>query len=103
MVLLADLPELTEPDLNKALQAIDLNSENTIWRGATEDGKPGHPIIFKAEHFAQFATLQGDSGGQEIVRAARDRTVLVLLDGQRARLDLDTPEDWAAWRKKSER
>ncbi|PJE36025.1 nucleotidyltransferase family protein, partial [Pseudooceanicola lipolyticus] len=27
-----------------------------------------------------------------------DRVQLVPLPGQRARADLDTPEDWAAWR-----
>ena len=98
MVLLADLPDLTEDDLNKTLQAVDLTSEKTIWRGATLDGKPGHPIIFRSDHFVEFAALQGDSGGQDIVRKAWDQTVLVLLEGQHARLDLDTPEDWAAWR-----
>lgn len=98
MILLADLPALTENDLKNTLQAVDLKSEKTIWRGATEDGKPGHPIVFKAIHFDGFAKLRGDTGGQDIVRAARDQTVLVLLEGQHARLDLDTPEDWDRWR-----
>ncbi len=30
-----------------------------------------------------------------------ERIVTVALPGERAILDLDTPEDWAAWRKGS--
>lgn len=99
MLLLADLPELTQNDLNTCLQAVDIKSDKTIWRGVTADGKPGHPIIFAAQHFPRFAALSGDTGGRDIVAAARDRTLLIPLPDQHARRDLDTPEDWADWRK----
>lgn len=98
MVLLGDLPELTEDDLRSVLQAVDLKSNYTIWRGATSDGKPGHPTVFAACHFPKFARLGGDSGGRDIIQSAKDKTLLVRLSGQQARLDLDTPEDWAKWR-----
>lgn len=98
MLLLADLPELTCDDLNSVLQAVDLKSQNLVWRGMTQDGRPGHPIVFAAALFPAFASLTGDSGGREVVAQASDRTVFVPLPGDRARRDLDTPEDWAAWR-----
>lgn len=98
MVLLGDLPDLTGNDLNKVLQSLDVNKDCLIWRGATADGKPGHPVIFSAQLFDQIARLSGDSGGREVVQAAAGRIALVPLEGNRARLDLDTPEDWAAWR-----
>ncbi|MCB1376719.1 MAG: nucleotidyltransferase family protein, partial [Rhodobacteraceae bacterium] len=79
-------------------QAVDLKSDTLIWRGATEDLRPGHPIVFAAPLFPAFAALCGDSGGREIVAMAEDRVKLIALPGQRARRDLDTPEDWAAWR-----
>jgi len=101
MLLLADLPDLTEKDLKTCLQAIDLKSDKTIWRGVTLDGKPGHPIIFAALHFPSFAKLSGDSGGRDIVAAARNDTQLVPLPNQHANRDLDTPEDWADWRAKN--
>ena len=99
MVLLSDLPELNESDLKKVLQAVDLESGNTIWRGATSAGKPGHPTVFAACHFARFAALSGDVGGRDIVAAAADSTVLVPLPDNHALLDLDTPEEWEAWRR----
>ena len=98
MLLLADLPELTENDLRTIAQAVDLDSEIKIWRGMTEQGAPGHPVVFHADLFDAFATLQGDTGGREVVAQAKGRVALIPLPGTRARLDLDTPEDWAAWR-----
>jgi len=101
MMLLADLPDLTTEDLITCLRAVDLSSDTSIWRGATEDGKPGHPIIFAAKHFAAFAKLTGDSGGRDIVAAAQDQTQLIPLPGQHARRDLDTPQAWEAWRREN--
>jgi len=101
MLLLADLPDLTTEDLITCLRGVDLASNVSIWRGATEDGKPGHPIVFAAKHFAAFAKLAGDSGGRDIVAAAQDQTQLIPLPGQHARRDLDTPQAWEAWRREN--
>lgn len=98
MLLLGDLPELTAEDLAAVAQAASPETGALVWRGATADGKPGHPIVFAAPLFGEFARLSGDGGGREVVAAAGDRVQLVPLPGQRARADLDTPEDWAAWR-----
>lgn len=98
MLLLADLPEITQRDLTTMIAATQATPDALIWRGATEDGKPGHPIIFHRSLFTDLARLTGDGGGQSVVKAATGRVHLVPLPGQRARLDLDTPEDWAVWR-----
>lgn len=98
MLLLADLPALTEADLNHVLEQADFTSETLIWRGATQDGRPGHPVIFAAPLFAALRALRGDGGARDVVRAAGARLQLVPLPEDRARRDLDTPEDWAAWR-----
>ncbi len=98
MVLLADLPALRTEDLLEVAQAVDLQSDLLIWRGATSTGKPGHPIVFKAELFAEIARLHGDGGGHKVVEAAQGMVALVPLKDNRARLDLDTPEDWERWR-----
>ncbi|WP_420012177.1 nucleotidyltransferase family protein [Tateyamaria sp.] len=98
MVLLADMPEISEHDLRKVQNSVATHPDTLIWRGATQDDKPGHPIVFDASLFAQLTRLTGDSGGQAVVKAAGNRVHLVPLKGQTARLDLDTPEAWAAWR-----
>ncbi|MEM9576748.1 MAG: nucleotidyltransferase family protein [Pseudomonadota bacterium] len=98
MILLADLPELTPADLRRVLAAVNTESSTLIWRGATEDGKPGHPIVFARPLFTVLQRMQGDDGGQKVVSEHQDRMTIVRLPGQRARLDLDTPEDWHRWR-----
>ena len=99
MVLLGDLPDLTVSDLCQVARAVDLADDTQIWRGATAQGAAGHPIIFRSTLFDAFATLKGDSGGREIVADAAGQIQLIALAGNRARGDLDTPQDWAAWRK----
>ena len=99
MILLGDLPDLKVSDLCKLASAVDLQSDTQAWRGATAQGAPGHPIIFRNTLFDAFATLKGDSGGREVVARAQGHVALIPLPDNRARGDLDTPEDWAAWRK----
>ncbi len=98
MLLLGDLPDLAADDLKTVLYAADFTTTNLIWRGVTEDGKPGHPIVFRADLLPHFAHLSGDDGGREILPHAKGRIALIPLPGRRARADLDTPEDWATWR-----
>lgn len=96
MLLLADLPDLTRHDLGQVLAAID--EDALIWRGAAQDGTPGHPVIFDASLFDAFADLTGDTGGQDVVRQAAGHVVHVPLPGTHALRDLDTVADWEKWR-----
>ncbi|WP_050603566.1 NTP transferase domain-containing protein [Ruegeria sp. 6PALISEP08] len=100
MVLLADLPDLTQADLAAVLSARQTHPDSLIWRGATADGKPGHPVIFDRTLFDQLSALQGDDGAQKVVRAHQGKVHLHCLPDRNALLDLDTPDDWYTWRKK---
>jgi CTP:molybdopterin cytidylyltransferase MocA len=99
MILLADLPDLTAADLARVLSDVDLASDTLIWRGTTAEGAPGHPIVFAAPLFDGLKAITGDHGGAEVVRANRHLTHFVPLPDAHALRDLDTPEDWADWRK----
>ena len=101
MILLGDLVELTTADLRAVLSAMATQPGHLVWRGATQDGKPGHPVLFNASLRGDFAKINGDSGGAGIIKAQASATYLVPLPGQHARCDLDTPEDWDAWRAKT--
>ncbi len=100
MVLLADLPEITESDLLQVTTSVQKHPECLIWRGATATGKPGHPVVFDRSLFEELSHLTGDEGAQSVVRAFKDAVHLQQLPGENALLDLDTPEDWARWRAK---
>ena len=58
---------------------------------------PGHPVLFGRRFFEALAGLTGDRGAREALREAGDFVTEVPTAGQRALVDLDTPEDWAAW------
>ena len=98
MILLVDLPDVTTADLREVLAQVNHSGSTLIWRGATEDGAPGHPIVFASSLFPALQGVQGDTGGAEVVAQHKNRTQIVRLPGSHALRDLDTPEDWARWR-----
>jgi len=98
MVLLADMPDLTTDDINTVLQAVDLKSDIRIWRAVTQSGAAGHPTVFHNDLLPALIALRGDIGGRDVAQAYCHRTRLIPLPGAHARTDLDTPQDWAAWR-----
>jgi CTP:molybdopterin cytidylyltransferase MocA len=62
-------------------------------------GRAGHPVGFPARLLPALLDVSGDLGAREVL--TRNPPQPVPLPGQRATLDLDTPEDWAAWRQGS--
>ncbi len=97
MILPADMPGPTTEDLRQMLDLFDAHPQ-TILRATAEDGREGHPAVFPADLFGALRELTGDEGGRSVLKANRHRLRLVPLPGDRAVLDLDTPEDWAAFR-----
>jgi len=98
MILLADLPDILSEDIRCVAQDVDLNHKHCIFRGATAAGAPGHPVVLSRALFPELMALTGDSGAQSVIRRHADKVRLVPLPGRHALRDLDTPEDWAAWR-----
>lgn len=97
MLLLADLPEITAEDLTHLLTLWQQEPE-AILRGAAQDGTPGHPVCFPPDLRDDLLTLRGDEGARSVLIRHRARLRAVRLPGTHATTDLDTPEDWAAWR-----
>lgn len=102
MILPADMPELTADDLTTMLLAHQ-TAPAAILRAVDCDGTTGHPVIFPADLFPALATCRGDTGARDVLRQHQGRVILVSLPDRHATTDLDTPEDWAAWRRRSER
>lgn len=98
MILLPDLPDITTEDLS-AMLAAQAGAPGSTLRACTEDGTPGHPVIFPRRWFGELARLTGDRGAGALLR--RIDVTCYPLPGRRAITDLDTPADWAAWRARS--
>ena len=97
LIVLADLPDLTEQHLLKTISAATAHPLAQVVRGATHEGRAGHPVLLRQTLFPDLAALSGDTGAQPVLKRHAANTVLVPI-GPAALRDLDTPEDWAAWR-----
>jgi CTP:molybdopterin cytidylyltransferase MocA len=97
MVLPADMPGFTSAALSRLIGEFAADPQR-ILRGGTTDGLPGHPVIFPRDLWPDLARVTGDEGGRAVIQANKGRVRVIPLPGLMATLDLDTPEDWAAWR-----
>ena len=97
LIALADMPEVSAHDLHLMI-ALSAQAPRAILRAATQDGRPGNPVLFPADMLAELRTITGDKGARDLLRHHAARVHLIPLPGQNALTDLDTPEDWAAWR-----
>lgn len=97
LLLLADLPEITLADLRLVLAARAPHPDR-ILRGTAADGTPGHPVLFPPDLRADLLALHGDAGARSVLVRHAARVLPVALPDRHAVTDLDTPEDWAAWR-----
>jgi molybdenum cofactor cytidylyltransferase len=62
------------------------------------DGTPGHPVLFGGRFFGQLSARTGDRGARSVIEASADCVAHVPTAGRTSLVDLDTPEDWEAWR-----
>lgn len=98
LILLPDVPGITASDIRSAIERFEAAGGDTPTRATDAEGRPGTPLIVPPRLLPQFAKLSGDEGGRAVLK---DETInSVLLQGDRATRDLDTPEEWMAWRKK---
>ncbi len=99
LIMAADLPGLTAQDLATIAGADP--GDALIVIATSAGGALGHPVMFDGSLRRDFAALSGDEGARQIVRAHRVRMRTTPLPGDHATRDLDTPEDWAQWRRET--
>lgn len=96
MIVLADMPEIMAADLHLLIGLWE-QGVAPIVQAATSDGLAGAPVLFGKQFFKELSALQGDVGAKSVLNRHSGKVALIPLKGNRARLDLDTPEDWASW------
>jgi molybdenum cofactor cytidylyltransferase len=97
LIALADMPEVTAHDMHLII-ALSAQAPRAILRAAGQDGTPGNPVLFPADMLTELHAIKGDKGARDLLQRHGARVHLIPLPGRNALTDLDTPEDWAAWR-----
>ena len=98
LIVLGDMPELSTQDINRVLAAFDPSEDRAIVRATGTDRTPGQPVLFGRRFFEALQGLEADVGARRVVAEHPEYVVDVALEGDHAIVDLDTPEEWAAWR-----
>ena len=95
MVHLPDMPDLETSDLARLIEAFARDPSHPV-RATSETEVPGHPVILPRRLFSTLAVLTGDRGARAAVEGLPVQ--LIALEGDRALVDLDTPQEWEQWR-----
>ena len=99
MILLPDVPGIGPFDIKSVITAFEKAGRDTPTRASDANNRPGTPLLVPTRLVPAFTKLTGDDGGKSIMR---DELVnLVQISDNRATTDLDTAEDWAAWRREN--
>ena len=93
MVVLPDLINLTTQDLFTVLRA----AGSQPVRATDDTGVPGHPVVFPRICFDALAQSDPSEDGPRRVLKAHG-CKFVKIPNDHATRNLDTPEDWDAWR-----
>ena len=90
------MPEIDTQDMRTLMDHFTNTGGTQIVRATTNDGSPGHPVVFPPATFPALMELSGDEGARSVVKSAKDIQFVALPD-QHAMTDLDTPEAWNDW------
>lgn len=97
MIFLADMPCIRSDVINLLVRR-HLNSDMAI--GAVQaEGRPAHPVIFSRKVYPELKQLKGDVGARSLFRKYSGSVCLIQPEGDYDSLDIDTPEDYAAFQK----
>ncbi|CAM5768516.1 4-diphosphocytidyl-2C-methyl-D-erythritol kinase [Labrys miyagiensis] len=94
---LGDMPLVGPALLDNLIEAFDPQ------RGArivlpVSNGQRGNPVLWARRFFGELQSLEGDSGGRQILKANADAVVEVLVSSLDVTFDVDTPQALAALR-----
>ena len=97
MILLADLPHINSILINLLIFGY---LESGLPIGAIQvKSKRSHPVIFGKALYRELRKLQGDVGAKSIFEKFSDRVCLVEPGFCYNDMDIDTPEDYAAFQR----
>lgn len=91
MVFLADMPQISSNTVTSLLAQASQSSKHSIFQPRFNN-KPGHPVLFMAEHFDQLKTLTGDQGAKAVIESNREQLMYVDVEDAGIHFDIDTQQ-----------
>ena len=94
VVLLGDMPRVTSAMIDRLIEAFR-PEEGALIVVPTFAGKRGNPVLWSARFLGELRSVEGDTGGRQLIGANPEAVVEVEL-GAAVALDIDTPAELAA-------
>lgn len=91
IVCLGDMPLVDAGLIDRLIGAFAPDKGALVAVPAAE-GRRGNPVLWSRRFFDELMTLEGDVGARHMIARHAEAVVEVETDGQRAFLDIDTPE-----------
>ncbi|MFB6204982.1 MAG: NTP transferase domain-containing protein [Haloglomus sp.] len=66
---------------------------------AAHDSQRGNPVLFDGRRFEALSRVDGDTGGRGVLLGT-DGAVLLAVDDEGVRIDIDTTDDLERWRRR---
>jgi molybdenum cofactor cytidylyltransferase len=98
LVVLGDMPQLAGAHLDRLIAAFAAEPVATIVL-PTHAGRPGNPVLWPSDCFAEMRHLDGDAGAKRLLAVHADRVREVDLGTDAIFADVDTPAALAELRK----
>jgi molybdenum cofactor cytidylyltransferase len=95
-ILLGDQPGVTAALIDQVARAFvaeDAPMARPVFRSATGQRVPGHPVFLARRVWAEAESLHGDRGARDVIRAHPDWLLELPVEGE-APSDVDTWEDY---------
>jgi molybdenum cofactor cytidylyltransferase len=91
VVCLGDMPLVNAGLIDRLIEAFAPDAGALIAMPVSE-GRRGNPVLWSRRFFAELMTLDGDVGARHLIAKHSEAVAEVMVDGQAAFMDIDTPE-----------
>jgi CTP:molybdopterin cytidylyltransferase MocA len=101
LIILADQPLLTADDLTELISTFKKRSPGTSIVYPEVNEQRGNPVIFSGELIAQLLAADKKIGCRQFIDDNPDLVHKLITENDHFVLDIDTPEDVAAFEKRT--
>ncbi len=102
IVCLADMPQVDAALIDRMLAAFD-PEKGALIVVPTVEGRRGNPVVWSRRFFAELAGLEGDVGARHVLARYPEAVAEVVMSGEAAFADVDTPDAFARVKAEIER